>query len=460
MHENKLYDELEIGQSAEIKRVCTARDLYIFAHASGNVNPMHLPDDSHDDLEAVAPSMWLGALTSAVLGSVLPGYGTLYQAQSLEFAARVHVGDELTVRVTVKEKKPDNLVVMQTTIIRPDGQVVASGDALVEAPRKKVHMEVAQIPGLVVQQHAHFDRLIRLAEPLDPIVTAVAAPEGDASLGGALLAMRHSIIVPILIGDEARIRAVAEAEGEDLSGVEIIGVPNHKAAAIKAVQMCREGRAEAVMKGHMHTSELLAQVVKKDRGLRTDRRMSHAFIMDVPGVDHVLIVTDAAVNILPDLKTKMSITQNAIDVARAIGIEVPKVGILSAVETVDPAIPSTLDAAALSKMADRGQIRGGLVDGPLAMDNAMDVEAARSKGITSLVAGHAEVLVVPNLEAGNMVAKELAFIAHAESAGLVLGATHPVILNSRADGEKARLASCAIAALYGEWVRKGGGKWH
>lgn len=456
IRENKLYDELVVGESATIKRVCTSRDLYVFAHASGSLNPLHLPEDDHDDLDAVAPSMWIGALTSSVLGNILPGPGTLYRAQSLSFNKRARLGDELTVTVTVREKKPQNVVAFDTIVTRQDGKTVAEGVAEVLAPVKKVHLEDAEIPELVLEQHHHFDRLIAACEGLPPILTAVAAPEDDASLGGALLAAQHGIIEPVLIGSEAKIRAVAEEQGDDLNGLRIIDVPNHKAAAIKAVEMARMGEVGAVMKGHMHTSDLLSQIVKKGTGLRTDRRMSHAFIMDVPGLDHMLIVTDAAVNILPDLKAKVSITQNAIDVARAIGVEVPKVGILSAVETVDPAIPSTLDAAALSKMADRKQITGGIVDGPLAMDNAMDVEAARTKGITSLVAGHADVLVVPNLEAGNMVAKELAFVAHAEAAGIVLGATHPVILTSRADGEKARLASCAIAALYSQWKPEGG----
>lgn len=454
IRENKLYDELQIGESASIKRVCSAKDLYVFAHASGNLNPMHLPEDDHDDLDAVAPSMWIGALTSSVLGNVLPGPGTLYRAQNLNFHKRARIGDELTVTVTVQEKLPENIVAFYTLVTRQDGKMVADGVAEVLAPVRKVRLEDADIPDLVLEQHHHFDRLISACEGMSPILTAVAVPEDEASLGGALLAAQHGIIEPILIGTEAKIRAVAEQYGDDLSGIRIVDVPNHKAAAIKAVEMARLGQAGAVMKGHMHTSQLLSQIVKKETGLRTDRRMSHAFIMDVPGLDHMLIVTDAAVNILPDLKAKMSITQNAIDLARAIGVELPKVGVLSAIETVDPAIPSTLDAAALSKMAERKQITGGIVDGPLAMDNAMDVEAARAKGITSLVAGHADVLVVPNLEAGNMVAKELTYVAHAEAAGIVLGATVPIILTSRADGEKARLASCAIAALYGQWNAK------
>jgi len=290
-----------------------------------------------------------------------------------------------------------------------------------------------------------------VAEPLPALPTAVVAPEEANSLGGALLAAEHTIIRPILIGDRAKIVAAGAEIGADLSGIEIVDEPNHVMAAGRAVAMIHEGRAQALMKGHLHTDKLLGQVVKRDGGLRIGRRLSHVFIFDVPGIPHLLTVTDAAINIAPDLETKVDIVQNAIDVIRALGVEVPKVGILSAVETVNPKIPSTLDAAVLSKMAERGQIRGGLVDGPLAMDNAMDVEAARTKGIKSLVAGRADVLVAPNLEAGNMLAKELSYAAHAEGGGLVLGAKCPIILTSRSDGDKARLASCAIAALYAGW---------
>lgn len=457
IRENRLYDELKIGETASLKRVCTENDLFVFAHASGSTNPLHLPNDEHDDLEAVAPSMWVGALFSSVLGNLLPGPGTLYRSQTLTFFDRARVGDEITLTVTVIDKRPGNVVAFETVATGRDGGRLAEGVAEVLAPTRKVRLEDLDVPNLIIQRHRHFDALLDKAEMLDPLVTAVAAPEGRASLGGAMLAARHGIITPILIGDRAAIEAAAEAEEEDLDGVEIIEAEDHASAAAKAVELAHTGRAGAVMKGHLHTSDLLRHVLKKDGGLRTPRRVSHAFVMDVPGLDHLLIVSDAAVNIAPDLEDKVDITQNAIDLARSLGVEEPKAGILSAIETVNPKIQSTLDAAALSKMAERGQITGGLVDGPLAMDNAMDTEAARSKGITSLVAGHADILIVPNLEAGNMLAKELAFVAHAEAAGVALGATVPIILTSRADGEKARLASCAIAALHNDWKQRKGG---
>lgn len=456
IRENRLYDELRVGDTASIRRVCTANDLYIFAHASGNLNPVHLPgDDGENRPEAIAPSMWVGALVSAVLGNILPGAGTLYRTQTFRFLDRVHVGDELTITVTVREKAADKRVVLDTVVTGRGGNKIAEGIAEVQAPVQKVRFDDDQLPEILVQRHKHFDRLIKACQGLEPIVTAVAVPEDGASLGGALLAAKHGLIRPILVGSARAIEAVAKEIGADLKGVEIRDVPSEDAAAALTVELARSGKAQAIMKGHLHTDTLLHHVVKHEGGLRTNRRLSHVFVMDVPGLDHVLIVSDAAINIAPDLETKVDITQSAIDVALALGIEKPKVGILSAVETVNPRIQSTLDAAILSKMAERGQIKGAIVDGPLAMDNAVDVEAAKTKGIVSLVAGHADILIVPNLEAGNMLAKELSFVAHAEAAGLALGATVPIILTSRADDERARLASCAIALLFQAW-RSGG----
>jgi phosphate butyryltransferase len=340
-------------------------------------------------------------------------------------------------------------VTLATAVHRvADGAPVVTGEAVVMAPTRPLVFEDIEVPGLIVQRHRHFEALLKRAEPLPALVTAVVCPEDEASLDGALRAMRHTIITPVLVGDPARIASAAAALGADLAGIEVIAAPGRAAAAEAAVALVREGRAAALMKGHLHTDELLRPVVDRDRGLRAGRRLTHVFVMDVPGVPHPLLVTDAAINIAPDLATKVDIVQNAIDLAISIGIETPRVGVLSAVETVNPAIPSSIDAALLSKMAERGQIRGGLVDGPLAMDNAVDIGAARAKGIRSEVAGRAEVLVVPGIDAGNMLAKQLAYISHAEGAGIVLGARVPIILNSRADGPMARLASAAIAAIH------------
>ncbi len=448
---NVPWDALKPGMEAQIRRLCVADDLYVFAHASGNLNPMHLPKEDGDgdgEPEAVAPSLWIGALISSVLGNQLPGPGTLYRAQSLRFLNRAEAGDELIACVRCIETGPDRMARFETWVDRADGIRVCEGEAEVTAPERSMSYAPHEVPGLLVQRHVHFDRLLERAEPLPPIPTAVVAPEGVKSLGGAILGARHTLIDPILIGAADKIRAAAEELGEDISAFEIIDESDHKKAARRATELVHEGRARALMKGHLHTDLLIKAIVNKETGLRTGRRLSHVFVMDVPGIDHLLMVTDAAINIMPDLKTKVDIVQNAIDLAQSLGNEIPKVGILSAVEVVNPAIPSTLDAAVLSKMAERGQITGGLVDGPLAMDNAVSLEAAKTKGIKGLVAGRAEILVVPNMEAGNMLAKELSYVAHAEAAGLVMGASVPVILNSRSDDDEARLASCAVAALY------------
>ncbi len=451
--ENRTFDELARGDTQSLRRLCTQDDLLAFANISGNHNPMHIYDadgDGDGRPEAIIPGMFVGALVSAVLGNLLPGAGTLFRAQSFVFHARAHAGDELESRVTVTDKnKQDGTVTFATEVRRPaDDALILSGVAQVEAPRRKLSYSSHDLPGLIVQRHRHFEKLLRRAEPLPALVTAVVCPEEPNSLGGALLARDHTLITPILVGDPDRIAATARGMGADLGGIEIVAVADEAAAAQRAVALVHEGRAEALMKGHLHTDDLLRAVLNKATGLCTGRRLTHVFVMDVPGLSHPLLVSDAAINIAPDLRTKVDIVQNAIDLAISIGISEPKVGVLSAVETVNPDIPSSLDAALLSKMAERGQIKGGLVDGPLAMDNAVDIAAARTKGITSAVAGRAEVLVVPNIDAGNMLAKQLTYLSHAEAAGLVLGATVPIILNSRSDDDMARLASCAVAALH------------
>lgn len=304
------------------------------------------------------------------------------------------------------------------------------------------------------QEHEKYKRLIERAKVLPPLPTAVAHPCDESSLSAAVDATRIGLIAPLLVGPEARIKAVAEKYGLDLGGLEIIDSPHSHASAARAVELVRQGRAEALMKGSLHTDELLGEVVKKETGLRTGRRISQCFVMDVPQHSQALIITDAAVNIAPTLEDKIDIVQNAIDLARSLGIADVRVAILSAMETVNPKVLSTIEAAALCKMADRGQITGAILDGPLALDNAISEEAARIKGIRSQVAGRANVLVAPDLEAGNMLAKSLSFLAQADAAGIVLGARVPVILTSRADSVTTRLASCAVAALVAQARRE------
>jgi phosphate acetyltransferase len=297
------------------------------------------------------------------------------------------------------------------------------------------------------EKHQRYQRLVATAQSLDRMITAVAHPCDQSSLEGAIKAAEMGLIRPILIGPQTKIAGVAQEWKLDISPYECVDVPHSHAAAARAVEIVRQGRAEALMKGSLHTDELMGAMVQRDMGLRTNRRISHCFVMDVPALDQALIITDAAVNIFPTLQDKVDIIQNAIDLANALGRTSPKVAILSAMETVNPSVPSTIEAAALCKMADRGQITGGILDGPLALDNAIDLTAAKIKKIDSPVAGQADILVVPDLEAGNMLAKSLTFMAGADAAGLVLGARVPIILTSRADSLLARLASCAVAAL-------------
>jgi len=292
-----------------------------------------------------------------------------------------------------------------------------------------------------------YERLLARAGSLTPVPTAVAHPCDESSLTGAVDAAKMRLIAPILVGPSLRIRAVADKCGLDISGLELVDTPHSHASAAEAVRLVREGRAECLMKGSLHTDELMAAVVARDGGLRTARRVSHCFVMDVPTYSDVLIISDAAVNIAPTLEEKVDIVQNAIDLARALGAGEVRVAILSAMETVNPRVPSTIEAAALCKMAERGQITGGILDGPLALDNAINLSAAQIKQIQSPVAGRANVLIVPDLEAGNMLAKSLTFLAGADAAGIVLGARVPVILTSRADSMTTRLASCAVAAI-------------
>ncbi|MFY9895250.1 MAG: bifunctional enoyl-CoA hydratase/phosphate acetyltransferase [Xanthobacteraceae bacterium] len=298
------------------------------------------------------------------------------------------------------------------------------------------------------RRHEKYDRLIYACHALAPVRTAVAHPCDETSLRGAVEAAEAKIIKPVLVGPEARIRALAASFGLELGGLQLVDTPHSHASAAKAVEIVRNGEVDALMKGSLHTDELMAEVVNKETGIRTARRISHVFIMDVPTYAKPLFITDAAVNIFPTLEDKVDIVQNAIELARALGVKQPKVAILSAVETITSKIPSTIDAAALCKMADRDQITGGLLDGPLALDNAIDRAAAAVKHIASPVAGDADILLVPNLEAGNMLAKELSFLANADAAGIVLGARVPIILTSRADNVRTRMASCAVAALY------------
>ncbi len=448
--ENKVFDEIKIGDSAQLVRRLTRRDVELFAVASGDLNPSHLDETFASDPRfqgVVAHNLLSGALISAVLGTQLPGPGTVYLEQDLKFLHLIRPDDTLTVRVTVRTKDASTKrVVLDCIGTNQDGREVIAGTAHVIAPTKKFKAAV-EMPSLRPTEHDNLRLLIEQTKHLPPLCTAVVHPCDQNSLQGALDAASEGLIVPILVGPEAKIRATAEACGASLAGIDILSVPHSHAAADKAVELARTGKVGAIMKGSLHSDEILGAIISREGGLRTDRRMSHVFAMDVPTYKWPLLITDAALNILPGLLDKRDICQNAIDLAHDLGMELPRVAILAAAETVSATMPATLDAAALCKMAERGQITGGLLDGPLAFDNAINAEAARVKGIISPVAGQADVLVVPNIESGNMLVKQLDYLAAAESAGIVLGARVPVMLTSRADKAHARLASAALAVL-------------
>ncbi|HWI27576.1 MAG TPA: bifunctional enoyl-CoA hydratase/phosphate acetyltransferase [Stellaceae bacterium] len=449
--ENHTFDEIRIGDTASATRTLTRDDVALFAAISGDVNPTHAGSLG----VLTAHSMWGAALVSAVLGTKLPGPGTVYAGQSLHFHRQIVAGDTLTTTVTVRRKLTSpGVVVLDCECHDETGAKVLSGRAEVKAPTQKFSGRLADIPEVRLRRHEKYATLIARCQGLPPVATAVAYPCDGSSLLAVADAAKAGIIRPWLVGPISAIRAAAAGANVDLDGFEIVEAPNSRAASEKAVELVRTGKAELLMKGSLHTDELMGAVVRKETGLRTSRRISHCFIMDVPSYAKPLVVTDAAINIAPDLADKVDILQNAIDLAHALGLDQPRVAILSAVETVNPKIQSTLDAAALCKMAERGQITGGIVDGPLALDNAISAAAARIKGIVSSVAGQADILLVPGIEAGNMLAKNLSFLADADGAGIVLGARVPVILTSRADSVRARMASCAVAALYAHAQRK------
>ncbi len=451
--ENRPFDEIAVGDFAELVRTLTAQDIDAFAVVSGDVNPAHVDSEfAEGDIfhKVIAHGMWGGALISNVLGTQLPGPGTIYLEQSLKFLKPVGVGDTVTVRVSVADKHVEKKrLTLDCTCTNGDGTPVITGQAHVIAPDRKIRRPRIAMPDLVLHRHgAVHGELLARARTQAPLPVAVVHPCDQASLAGALHARDLGLLDPVLVGPKTRIAAVADENALDISGLTLIDTPHSHASADVAVSLVRAGTAHALMKGALHTDEVMSAVVATSGGLRTERRMSHVYVMDVPTYPKPLMMTDAAINIAPDLAAKADIIQNAIDLAHAIGIDAPKVALLSAVETITPRLRSTVDAGALCKMADRGQITGGVLDGPLAFDNAISMRAVATKSIVSAVAGQADILMAPDLEAANMIAKQLMYLAGAEAAGIVLGAQVPIILTSRADDDRTRTASAAIAALY------------
>lgn len=450
---NKTYDEISIGDSTSLTRTLTKQDIQLFAILTGDMNPAHLDEHyAKTDIfrQIVGHGMWTGSLFSTLLGMYLPGPGTIYLSQMLNFLKPVRLGETITasVKVTAKDDAHHRLT-LQTVCANEQGEHVIEGEA-VKAPLKKIVWEAIALPEIQMNASNHnFEEwLLKKAQEYTPLKVAVVHPVDSLSLAGAIEAARAGIIEPILVGPEHKIRKTAEDAHIDLSPYTLVSTEHSHAAAAMAIDLVLQGKAEALMKGKLSTEELMHAVTAKESGLRTGRRMSHVFILNVPSYPKPLFLTDAGINIHPGLMDKKDIVQNAIDLYQALEMGKPKVAILSAMETVNEKLPSTLDATALCKMAERGQITGGVLDGPLAFDNAISREAAAIKGITSEVAGNADILVVPDIESGNMLFKQLCYFSGAQGAGIVMGAKVPIILTSRAGDTGNRVISCALASVY------------
>ncbi len=455
--ENRTFDKLRIGESASISRTLAYEDIELLAAMTGDMDRAMVDREfaNSDSFRKVVAHGMSGALVSSVLGGEIPGPGTVPVGQTLNFHRPVWLGDTVTVAVKVTGKDSYNHhVTFDCTATNQRGELVVDGVAEVIAPTEKISRERTVSPKAApIEKGRHHQHFVQQAQGLTPIRTAVVHPVDAVSLLGAIEAAKARLIIPVLVGPEAEIRAAAEQSKIDLSAYEMVPTEDSRASAVQAAALARDGKVDALMKGSLHTDEFMGAIVSEEK-LRTARRMSHVFVIDAPRYPRPLFITDAAINIYPTLDDKVDIVQNAILLAHALGIPLPRVAILSAVETVTEKIRSTLDAAILCKMADRGQITGGILDGPLAFDNAVSEEAAKTKGIVSPVAGRADIFVVPDIEAGNMLAKQLEYLAGADIAGIVLGARVPIILTSRADKTLARLGSCAVALLMARYRAK------
>lgn len=449
--ENSTFDELTLGQQASLTKTLTQEDISLFAVMSGDVNPAHTnPAFAQSDIfhGIVGHGMWSGSLISAVLGTVLPGPGTIYLEQDIKFIKPVRLGDTLTIILTVRDKLKDKPIV--TLVCKGQnqhGELVIDGLATVLAPTKKIRVPKTDLPSIEIHRHDHFQSIIQSCNTMEAIRTAVVHPVKANVLVAVADSAKAKLITPILIGPKAKISAAAQEAQIDVSPWEIIDTEHSDAAARKAAELAATAQVDAIMKGALSTHELLAAIVPTASNLHTKYRISHAYVMDIPSYHKPLIITDAAINIAPSATEKADICQNAINLWRILfGTDnKPKVAILAAIELVNTKMQATVDAAVLCKMADRGQITDAILDGPLAFDNAINKQAAVDKEIVSLVAGDADILLVPEIESGNILAKQLTFLGHADAGGIVLGARVPIILTSRADSLRTRLLSCALA---------------
>jgi phosphate acetyltransferase len=444
---NVTFDEIQVGRSAELSVTLQQQQIDVAAIVSGDVDAFYIKGPEAVDVRMEprkTEAAGAEAVISLLLGVWLPGPGTRIVHRDLHFSGDVTAGDTLAAKVTAREKKEGDLVVFDCRCVNQDGKELVAGTVTVQAPTQRKVFDVVKPPRLELRYGDAFAQLIKGCQGYDPVSCAIAHPCDRDSLMGAIEAAKRGFIIPVLVGPEDKIRKAAEEAQIDLSPYRIVSTPHSHASAAKAVELASKGEVEAIMKGSLHTDEIMGAIVPSSAGLRTSRRISHAFVMDVATYPKMFMITDAAINIFPDLEVKRDIVQNAIELGHALGVDMPKVGILSAVEVVNPKIPSTLDAAALCKMADRGQITGGILDGPLAFDNAISAQAAKIKGITSPVSGDVDILLAPDLESANMLFKQLTYLAGAEGAGIVLGTRIPVVLTSRADSVRTRLASVAV----------------
>jgi phosphate acetyltransferase len=454
MIENRTFSEIKVGDSASLKRVLSQKDINLFAIMSGDVNPAHVDEAyAKDDRfhKIIAHGMWGGSLISTVLGTKLPGPGTIYIKQTLEFNHPITLGDSITVKLKViKKLSKKQLIELDCQCINQSNELVIRGKAMVIAPTKKVKRKKIILPDIEFKtlKNTWYQKLIHSKNKRAPLKTAVVHPVDELSIHGAVASAEEGLILPILVGPEEKIKEAANIAGVDISAYPLLSTKHSHEAAEKAVEMAKTGKVDALMKGKIHTDELMSAVVDKVNGLRTNRRMSHIFSLEIPNYYKPIMLTDAALNISPNLEAKKDIVQNAIDLFNSLELGIPKVAILSATETVNEKIPSTLDATALCKMSERRQIIGGILDGPLAFDNAISKESAQVKGIISQVAGDADILVVPDIESGNMLYKQITYLSGVEAAGIIMGASVPIILTSRASKILSRKASCALALLY------------